>query len=150
MRRYENAVKKEVRWLEYIGNLSDTKQYIQHGDVSVYNHCVSVALCSCMIAKKLGIKVNMRSLIRGALLHDYFLYDWHEPSDEHRLHGFFHPAKAMENAVRDYGISDLEKKIILRHMFPLTVIPPTCREAWIVCIADKICATKEVYEGLVR
>ena len=28
-------------------------------------------------------------------------------------------------------------------MFPLTFVPPMRREAWLVCLADKICATKE-------
>lgn len=28
-------------------------------------------------------------------------------------------------------------------MFPLTPIPPAYKEAWIVCIADKICAIEE-------
>ena len=30
-------------------------------------------------------------------------------------------------------------------MFPLTPVPPTCTEAWIVCIADKICAIEGHY-----
>ena len=30
-------------------------------------------------------------------------------------------------------------------MFPLTPTPPTTREAIIVCIADKICSTYEVF-----
>ncbi len=28
-------------------------------------------------------------------------------------------------------------------MFPLVPVPPTCREAWIVCMADKWCALYE-------
>ena len=47
------------------------------------------------------------------------------------------------NAMQDYNISDKEADIILKHMFPLTIIPPNNREAWIVCMADKICATYE-------
>jgi signal peptidase II len=36
-----------------------------------------------------------------------------------------------------------EKNIIARHMFPLIPVPPQCREAWIVCLADKWCALGE-------
>lgn len=31
-------------------------------------------------------------------------------------------------------------------MFPLTVIPPTCREGWIVCLADKYCSLYETFK----
>ena len=52
---------------------SMTKKFIQHGDVSVYQHCIFVAYMSCRIANKFNLNVDKRSLIRGALLHDYFL-----------------------------------------------------------------------------
>ena len=39
-----------------------------------------------------------------------------------------------------------EENIIHRHMFPLTPMPPTTREAWIVCLADKYCAAAETVE----
>ena len=57
--------------------------------------------------------------------------------------GFFHPSVALENALKDYELSKKEQDIIKHHMFPLTIIPPMCREAWLVCLADKICAGKE-------
>ena len=31
--------------------------------------------------------------------------------------------------------------------FPLVPVPPTCREAWIVCLADKWCALRETIAG---
>lgn len=90
------------------------------------------------------MKINMTSLIRGALLHDYFLYDWHEKNKWHSLHGYTHAARALSNASRDYPINDTEARIIRSHMFPLNLTKvPSCKEAWIVCMADKICATAE-------
>ena len=45
-------------------------------------------------------------------------------------------------------LSEIEKETIRRHMFPLNPIPPRCREAWIVTLADKICSGGETVEGL--
>ena len=86
--------------------------------------------------------------MRGALLHDYFLYDWHQKDSSHRLHGFRHPKTALGNAQRDYHLNWKEKNIIARHMFPLIPVPPQCREAWIVCLADKWCALGETVEPM--
>ena len=77
-------------------NMEKQKEYIQHGDVSVYEHSLRVAYLSIKIVSKFHLRVNMRSLIRGALLHDYFLYDWHVKDQSHRLHGFTHPKTAYK------------------------------------------------------
>lgn len=54
------------------------KQYVQHGDVSTYEHCLMVCLYAYMYAKRLKLKINIEALVKGALLHDFFLYDWHK------------------------------------------------------------------------
>lgn len=135
-------IQKKLRYLETAVRLNETKNYIQHGSITVYAHCVNVARMSVRIAKWLPIQVNMDALVIGALLHDYFLYDWHDGKGRH-FHGFTHPECAKRNAEMDYTLSPRVKNIIARHMFPLTPVPPTCTEAWIVCIADKICAIEE-------
>ncbi len=130
-------------------NFQRTRMDIQHGTVSVHNHCVSVAECSLEIMEKLeklGIRSNERALVRGALLHDYFLYDWHKHTQFkgiRNLHGFRHPQIALENAKREYRLSRREQDIIKKHMWPLTAVPPQCREAWIVTAADKYCSLLE-------
>lgn len=113
--------------------------------MTVNAHCRNVAICSLEICEVLHIPCHRRELIRGALLHDYFLYDWHEADEEnpHRLHGFYHPGRALKNALREYELTDREKDIIKKHMWPLTVVPPGCREAWIVTAADKWCSLLE-------
>ena len=98
------------------------------------------------------MRCNQRELIRGALLHDYFLYDWHDKDHINplRLHGFFHPGIALKNASAEYDLTEREKDIIRKHMWPMTVIPPLCREAWIVTAADKwvsLMETLHVYRG---
>jgi uncharacterized protein len=126
-------------------NFQSTRNYIQHGTMPVHSHCIDVAKSSLRLSKLLGIPCSERELIRGALLHDYFLYDWHDKTRENyqRLHGFFHPGIALKNAEKEYRLSDREKDIIKKHMWPLTIVPPTCREAWIVTMADKYCSLLE-------
>ena len=131
------------RYISNSGQFSKTRQFIQHGDTSVYSHCVAVAYVSLWFSYRLHISVSKQSLLMGAFLHDYFLYDWHENDPSHRLHGFTHPKRALINATADWNLSDRTQNIILRHMFPLTPVPPACREAWLVCLADKVCALAE-------
>ena len=94
--------------------------------------------------EKLGIHCHERDLVRGALLHDYFLYDWHDKYSHEKLHGFHHPHVALENASREYQLTPRERDIIQKHMWPLTLFHiPRCREAWVVTTADKYCSLKE-------
>ena len=111
------------------------------------SHSLMVAECSLQIRQKLlrlGIECRERELVRGALLHDYFLYDWHVKDKTHRLHGFFHPGTALANAQKEYVLSKREKNIILRHMWPLTPIPPKTMEGMVIVYADKFCGVCEV------
>lgn len=124
------------------------KEFIQHGNVTVYEHCIHVALCAIKLNRTLYANSKERELVRGALLHDYFLYDWHNadaPGNVHpKLHGFYHPGIALKNATRDFVLSEREKDIIHKHMWPLTISNiPRCREAWLVCLADKYASTLE-------
>lgn len=143
-------VDRAAHQLARAGRLDLTREFIQHGDVTVYAHVTSVARASLSFAERLdrvGISVDRASLLRGALLHDYFLYDWHDPDPSHRLHGFRHPFFALARAEEDFELTPRERNIIARHMFPLVPVPPTCREAWIVCLADKWCALCETVAG---
>lgn len=121
----------------------ENKKFIQHGNTTIYDHVISVAHMSLTIVDSLNIKVNRESLIRGALLHDYFLYDWHDKELKNSIHGFTHAKCAYENAKKELNLNKIEKDIILKHMFPLNICPPIYRESWIVTIADKIVSTRE-------
>lgn len=121
------------------------KKFLHHGKISCYDHSLAVAYLSLWLAKKCRLRVDTQSLVRGALLHDYFLYDWRVPDKSHRLHGFFHPKAAWENASRDFSLNHREEDIIRKHMFPLTLYPPRYRESVLVVIADKICAVCELF-----
>ena len=128
-------------------NFNSTKEYIQHGNMTVNNHSMNVAKYSIAISEKLHIPCKKDELIRGALLHDYFLYDWHigDYAKPHKLHGFYHPGRALRNAEKEYQLTPREQDIIKKHMWPLTIVPPMCREAWIVTTADKWCSLMETF-----
>lgn len=123
-----------------------SQNYIQHGNTSVFSHSVAVAAHSFDLAKKLHIRCDQVSLVRGALLHDFFLYDWHITKKFNgRLHGFEHPNTAYQNAAKYFQINDIESDIIRKHMWPLTLTKiPRCRESWLVCAVDKYCSVLEI------
>ena len=117
--------------------------FYQHGTVSVFDHSFAVACLGLYLVLLLGLRVDRRALVRGALLHDFFLYDWHVRDPSHRLHGFTHPRRALANARQEFLLNRVERDIIARHMFPLTPLPPRCAESAVVCAADKLCALCE-------
>lgn len=129
-------------------NMQLTKTFTQHGNVSVFGHCMAVAAYSKAFADKLGIKYDCESLVRGAMLHDFFLYDWHETSNiGDGLHGFAHPYTASKNAIREFRLSPRELDIIRKHMWPLTFTKvPQYRESWLVCAVDKYCSLLETFK----
>ena len=117
--------------------------YVQHGNISTYAHCRRVAECSCRMSEILKLRVSEKELVRGAFLHDYFLYDWHTYQGR-PLHGFAHPDTALRNAQQDFNLTEKEENIIESHMWPLLPTRlPQSKEAVLVCIADKLCSLKE-------
>lgn len=119
------------------------KRFLQHGNASCYDHSIRVAHVSLWLVLRARLSVNLSSLVRGALLHDYFLYDWHIPDPSHRWHGFTHARTALRNATRDFHLNEIERDIIAKHMFPLTLGLAKYKESAIVCLADKLCAVWE-------
>lgn len=128
------------------GRVAEMKKYISHSDVTVYRHCIKVAFTAYTLAVRYRISCNLHALVRGALLHDYYLYDWHDKNKGFRWHGLKHHRFALANAERDFDLDDTERNIIAAHMFPLTFWSvPRCREAWLVTLADKKVAAEETF-----
>ena len=141
-----NSVLYCLKNLSENSKLRKMDKFIQHGGTSCLKHTIAVAYYSIKVAELLGIRYKKRDLIRGALLHDYFLYDWHDGAKGRNIHGFTHPGTALNNADRDFTLTDTERDIIKKHMFPLTIKPPVCREGWIVCMVDKYCSLYETFK----
>ena len=118
----------------------------QHGNVTTFAHSIRVACLAVWLADRLHLwrRVDLGSLVRAALLHDYFLYDWHDhDGGAHRWHGFTHGGTALANALADFHLNRVEHDAIASHMFPLTPMPPRHVEGWLVTVADKVSATLE-------
>lgn len=120
------------------------KDYFHHNS-SIYHHVHDVAYLSYRISKFL--RLDYRSTARGALLHDFFLYDWrhHDAPDlpREKFHGLEHPKIAAANAKKYFSLNDREEDIIRKHMWPLTFVPPKYKESYIVSFADKYLSSKE-------
>ena len=127
-------------------NFQKIADFVQHGTTSCQAHCLAVARMSLRLAARLPLRHDPASLVRGALLHDFFLYDWHIPQASPGLHGYTHPGTALANAEAEFALNRVERDIIRRHMFPLTIVPPRHVESWLVCIADKLCSLGEIFQ----
>ena len=126
-------------------NMQREKRFIQHANVSTYEHSVNVARMSLVVAQILRAKV---SLIRGASLNEFVLYDWHDKLAMPKDHAYLHPLIAYDNAKKEFKLNAIEKNIIQAHMFPISIVMPKYRESWIVVLADKVCAIQEVTSNL--
>lgn len=137
---------------EYIAAVQDilenesfqsTKDYPQHGTTSCLAHCVAVSYLSYLTCKKRGL--DAVSAARAGLLHDLFLYDWHDHYKDTGkwFHGLSHPKVALENAEKEFDLNDVERDIIIKHMWPLTPVPPLYKESYVVLYHDKVCSTRE-------
>lgn len=120
------------------------KNFIHHGDTSCYQHCLNVSYYNYLLCRRLGLDV--RAGVRGGLLHDLFLYDWHTyvKKPGQRRHGLTHAAEALKNAREHFDISEKEADIISKHMFPVNIAFPRFRETFVIVLTDKYCAIAEV------
>lgn len=126
------------------GSLAGEFYKVHHGSSTVLRHSVKVVRMSLRIAERFNIKVDKQDLIQGALLHDYYIFDWRDNRCSLITHMLIHAKVAAHNAKRDYHVNKKVYNIIMSHMFPLNItVIPMSKEAWIVCIADKIVALQE-------
>lgn len=124
-------------------NFQKLKSFNQHYDTSCYEHSYKASYCCYKISKKLGW--DYISLTRAAMLHDFFLYDWHDKKVERKgLHAFTHPICACRNASILFDLSKKEQDIIKSHMWPLTIKEyPKSKEGLLLTFVDKYCAIME-------
>ena len=123
----------------------EMKKYRQHSNVDCFMHCLNVSYTCYKVAKKLGL--DYVAIARAGMLHDLFLYDWHdEKGDRKGFHAFTHGRCACHNAMKLFDLNKKEQDMIKKHMWPVTPIPPKSVEGFILTFVDKYCAMKETFE----
>ncbi len=158
MRNFRKRKKREARekqgsnqeFYSYIKDLVhhpyvlQMKKYPHHCATTCYQHCLNVAYYNYRICK--FFHLDARSAARAGMLHDLFLYDWreHRKKTGDPVHAMTHPGRALHNAKKYFKLNKLEEEMISKHMFPVTPIPPTHWETWIITLTDKYCGTCEI------
>ena len=137
-------------YLACVQDLLDTPQVQSmrslphHPGVNCYEHSIFVAYVAFRLARRWGL--DWRACARCGLLHDLYLYRSDDKAAHPGLQCFDHPVFAARNAARLTPLTDRERNAILAHMWPLALHLPRSREAWVVSLADKLCATAEVVQ----
>lgn len=106
------------------------------------DHSIYVAYLSFLICRRLGL--DYKAAARAGLLHDFALRNWDEEDEFGIRRLWVHPKLALENAAERYELSAREQDIIVKHMWPLTPVPPRHWESFFVGVADKLCALMEM------
>ena len=117
------------------------RNFTHHMYTTRYQHCLNVAWYSYLIARKRHL--DYVSIARGAMLHDFYLYD--RPSDAPIAgrHSDIHPQIALANAEKYFAVNDIMRDVIENHMWPTGCERPKTEEGFIITLTDKYCATLE-------
>lgn len=138
---------KAIEFINIVADITAVPEYLelrkqkQHHATSRYQHCLNVAWYSYLLAKKAHL--DYVSCARGAMLHDFYLYDWHKGTPMPGRHCAVHPKVALMNAEKYFDLNETEKDCILHHMWPNGTSRPKTKEGLIITVADKYCAALE-------
>ncbi len=117
-----------------------------HYGVSRMRHSINVSYYSFIICKKLHM--NYCAVARAGLLHDLFHYECKVKRFGMLRHAAIHPRLALRNAQRLTTLSDMEKDIILNHMWLCGKALPRYKESYVVSLVDKYTAVYEALYGV--
>jgi len=122
--------------------VTSMRRWKHHFSVTTYDHSLFVSYVAFRLARRWGCDYQMAA--RMGLLHDLYLYDSHDPLAHPGNQCFDHPVAALRNARVLLEMSEKEENIIVSHMWPLAKTMPHSKEAVIVNLADKFCASLEM------
>ncbi len=141
IQRFKQLIKKYIE----SPKVKKMDKFIQHGDTTTLEHCENVAWISFLVNDRLHLNADEKTLVESAMLHDFYLYDWHDGDPARKTHGFDHPYIASENAEKEFHVSKKTQNAIKSHMWPLNITEiPKSKEAMIICFVDKYCALVEM------
>lgn len=134
--------------------LRDAAGYVHHGAAnSVYSHCVRTAWCAFRLCQVFHVcDSHTRSVVRAALVHDLFGYDWEQCDGAgHWLlhpkrvsHAYHHGLEACQCAGKLFRLNERQLDAIRKHMWPTYPVPPVYTDGWLLTLADKLTAIKEL------
>lgn len=126
-------------------NVKELDKYSQHLNTSRLQHSINVSYYSFLICRRL--KFDYKSAARAGLLHDLYLYNRHVCKFE-ESHTIYHPKEALRNAKKIAALNKIEEDAILKHMWPLCKGIPKYKEAFVITLTDKYCATAEIIKQI--
>jgi len=132
----------------------ETRKDLHHENISTFTHMLHVSTIAYSLAKKK--RIDFKSAAIAGILHDFYLYDWHECNQKKKgifnMHAFSHPTHAIKNAKKLFPtlLSDNVENSILAHSWHLFILKkifhpfsfklsnhlPKSRVAWNVFLAD--------------
>ena len=120
------------------------KKYHHHKKINTHFHSVYVSYRVMKTCNALGIG-NTQPIVRAALLHDFYLYEWY--TEKHgEYHIFYHPKESVKNIEKYFGaLTKMQKNMILSHMWPTYVERPRYLASWILTFSDKQCALEDYF-----
>ena len=152
-------------WFNIVKNILLNEEFqkrllFKHHKKSVWDHSVDVSIRAFKYSRK--FKTDDRVCAIAGLLHDFYPYAWQysKELDDYdkkylsrlskkeslfKKHGFTHARESYENYLKYFKEYE-DKKIsdcIIKHMFPLNVIPPKYVESWVVTFVDKFVSIKD-------
>ena len=141
------SIKKRLDYDNIVKDILDNEEFKKlhlepHHGISRYDHVLRVSKVSYFIARNLKLN-HLEEITRAALLHDFYFdkdsaeYDAYEKLSKH-------PYQALKEASKYYNLTDLEKDIIVKHMYPHTKEKPKYVGSYLVSISDKLVATYEM------
>ena len=149
-----NLAKEEKyidKYVSIVGDLlcdelvESMKKYRHHREITTHYHSVYVSYNVLKVCEKLSV-TNEREIVRAALLHDFYLYEWYtEKHDENHI--FYHPKESVKNIEAHFGeLTELQRNMILSHMFPTAKVMPKYFGSWLLTLTDKRCATADYFK----